>query len=85
MRKPAGLESLKGQRREADLFYNVCSAVDDMKLPWNKVDGIVVGGAVAWEGGSYVCMIFRNMLNVTFSYCACNGSKTNHLFYSDRI
>ena len=41
------LKSLKDQAREADLFYNVCSAVDNMKLPWSKVSGIITDGTPA--------------------------------------
>jgi len=44
------LKSLKGQTRGADLFYNVCSAVNDMKLTWSKVSGIITDGAPAMAG-----------------------------------
>ena len=44
------LKSLKDQTRGADLFYNVCSAVDNMKLPWSKVSGIITYGAPAMAG-----------------------------------
>lgn len=38
------LQSLKDQTRETDLFASVCSAVDDMKLPWSKVSRIIMDG-----------------------------------------
>lgn len=41
------LQSLKGQTRGTDLFVSLCSAVDDMKLQWKKVTGIITGGAPA--------------------------------------
>ena len=44
------LKSLKVQTRGADLFYNVCLAVNDMKLPWSKVSGIITDGAPAMAG-----------------------------------
>ena len=44
------LKSLKDQTRGADLFYNVCSAVDEMKLPWSKVSGIITDGERAVAG-----------------------------------
>ncbi|XP_072303167.1 general transcription factor II-I repeat domain-containing protein 2 [Eucyclogobius newberryi] len=44
------LQSLKNQTRGTDLFVSVCSAVDDMKLPWNKVSGIITDGAPAMAG-----------------------------------
>ncbi|KAF7245500.1 Carnitine O-palmitoyltransferase 1, liver isoform [Varanus komodoensis] len=44
------LQSLKDQTRGTDLFVSVCSAVDDMKLPWNKVAGIITDGAPAMAG-----------------------------------
>ncbi|KAK7886513.1 hypothetical protein WMY93_026134 [Mugilogobius chulae] len=44
------LQSIKGQTRGADLFESVCSAVDNMKLPWNKVSGIITDGAPAMVG-----------------------------------
>ena len=44
------LQSLKDQTRGTDLFVYVCSAVDDMKLPWNKVTGIITDGAPAMAG-----------------------------------
>ena len=44
------LKTLKDQTRGADLFYNVCSAVDNMKLPWSKVSGIISDGAPAMAG-----------------------------------
>ena len=44
------LKSLKGQTRRADISNNVCSAVDDMKLPWSKVSGITTDGAPATAG-----------------------------------
>ncbi|GAA6068887.1 general transcription factor II-I repeat domain-containing protein 2-like [Tachysurus ichikawai] len=31
------LQSLKDQTRGTDLFAPVCSAIDDMKLSWNKL------------------------------------------------
>ena len=44
------LKNLKDQTREADLFCNVGSAVDDMKLPCSKVSGIITDGAPAMAG-----------------------------------
>ncbi|GAA6095214.1 general transcription factor II-I repeat domain-containing protein 2-like [Tachysurus ichikawai] len=44
------LQSLKDQTRGTDLFASVCSAVDDMKLSWNKVTGIITDGAPAKAG-----------------------------------
>ncbi|XP_063781329.1 general transcription factor II-I repeat domain-containing protein 2A-like [Pseudophryne corroboree] len=44
------LQSLKDQTRGTDLFVSVCSALDDMKLPWNKVTGIITDGAPAMAG-----------------------------------
>ena len=44
------LKRLNGQIRVADIFNNVCSAVDDMKLPRSKVDGIITDGALAMAG-----------------------------------
>lgn len=44
------LKSLKGQTRGTDLFVSVCETVDDMKLPWNKVSGIITDGAPAMAG-----------------------------------
>lgn len=44
------LQSLKGQTRGTDLFVSVCEAVDDMKLPWSKVSGIITDGAPAMAG-----------------------------------
>ncbi|XP_061432954.1 nicotinamide N-methyltransferase-like isoform X3 [Lethenteron reissneri] len=43
------LKSLKGQTRGTDLLVSVCEAVDDMKLPWSKVSGIITDGAPAGE------------------------------------
>ena len=44
------LKSLKDQTRGADLFFSVCSTVDDMKLPWSKVSTIITDGASAMAG-----------------------------------
>ena len=44
------LKSLKDQTRGVDLFHNACSAVDDMKLPWSKVCGIITSGVPAMAG-----------------------------------
>ncbi|KAL6485494.1 hypothetical protein MHYP_G00048860 [Metynnis hypsauchen] len=41
------LQSLKDQTRGIDLFASVSSAVDDMKLQWNKITGIITDGAPA--------------------------------------
>ena len=38
------------QTRGTDLFVSVCSTVDDMKLPWDKVIGIITDGAPAMAG-----------------------------------
>ena len=45
-----GRQSLKGQTRGTDLFAAVCAAVEDMKLPWSKVCGIITDGAPAMTG-----------------------------------
>uniref|UniRef100_K7GDH0 SPIN-DOC-like zinc-finger domain-containing protein n=1 Tax=Pelodiscus sinensis TaxID=13735 RepID=K7GDH0_PELSI len=44
------LQSLTDQTRGKDLFVSVSSAIDDMKLPWNKVTGIITDGAPAMVG-----------------------------------
>ena len=44
------LKSLKGQTRKTDLFSNVCSAVEDMKLPQSKVSEIMTDGAFVMAG-----------------------------------
>ena len=44
------LQSMKGQTRGSDLFVSVCEAVDDMKLLWSKVSGIITDGAPAMAG-----------------------------------
>ncbi|KAK2847511.1 hypothetical protein Q5P01_010510 [Channa striata] len=44
------LQSLKGQTRGKDCFVSVCEAVDDLKLPWSKVSGIITDGAPAMAG-----------------------------------
>ncbi|OCT78218.1 hypothetical protein XELAEV_18029325mg, partial [Xenopus laevis] len=44
------LQSLKAQTRATDLFVSVCSAIDDMKLLWKKVTGIITDGAPAMAG-----------------------------------
>ena len=44
------LQSMKGQTRGSDLFASVCEAVDDMKLQWSKVSGIITDGAPAMAG-----------------------------------
>lgn len=44
------LQSLTDQTRGKDLFVSVSSAIDDMKLPWNKVTGIITDGAPAMAG-----------------------------------
>jgi len=44
------LQSMKGQTRGSDLFVSVCEAVDDMKLLWSKVSGILTDGAPAMAG-----------------------------------
>lgn len=44
------LQSLKDQMRGIDLFASVCSAVDDIKLQWNKITGIIMDGASALFG-----------------------------------
>nr|DBA20368.1 TPA: hypothetical protein GDO54_017157 [Pyxicephalus adspersus] len=44
------LQSLMDQTRGKDLFVAVSSAIDDMKLPWNKVTGIITDGAPAMAG-----------------------------------
>lgn len=35
------LQSIKGQTRETDLFLTVCSAVDNLKLSWRKLLGLL--------------------------------------------
>lgn len=44
------LQSMKDHTRGTDLFVSVCAAVDDMKLQWNKVTGIITDGAPAMAG-----------------------------------
>lgn len=44
------LQSLKNQTRGTDLFSSVCAAVDNMKLPWNKISGIITDGAPSMTG-----------------------------------
>ena len=44
------LQSLKGQTRENDLFASVSPPVDDIKLQWNKITGIITDGAPAMVG-----------------------------------
>ncbi|KAF7247962.1 Cartilage-associated protein [Varanus komodoensis] len=44
------LQSLKDQTRGRNLFVSVCSAIDDMKLLWNKVTGIITDGTPAMAG-----------------------------------
>ncbi|XP_073670885.1 general transcription factor II-I repeat domain-containing protein 2 [Paramisgurnus dabryanus] len=44
------LKSIKGQTRGVDLLQCVSDAVDDMKLPWEKLSGIVTDGAPAMTG-----------------------------------
>ena len=58
------LKSLKGQTRGSDLFLTVCSAVDDLKLPWSKVSGIVARWWLWWVGvgDGVVCRCGGGML-----------------------
>ncbi|XP_061403616.1 general transcription factor II-I repeat domain-containing protein 2B-like [Lethenteron reissneri] len=44
------LKSLKGQTRGTDPFIYICEAVDDMKLPWSQVSGIITDGVPAVAG-----------------------------------
>lgn len=44
------LKSIKGQTRGVDLMQCVSEAVDDMKLDWEKLSGIVTDGAPAMMG-----------------------------------
>ena len=44
------LQSLKDQTRGKDLFTSVCSAVNDIKLPWKIIYGIITDGAPAMIG-----------------------------------
>ncbi|XP_073470399.1 general transcription factor II-I repeat domain-containing protein 2-like [Aquarana catesbeiana] len=44
------LQSLTDQTRGKDLFVSVSSAIDDIKLPWNKLTGIITDGAPAMAG-----------------------------------
>lgn len=44
------LQSLKGQTRGRYFFISVCEVVDDLKLPWSKVSGIITDGAPATAG-----------------------------------
>lgn len=57
------LQSLNGQTRRMDLFASVSSAVDDMKLPWSKVSGIITDGASAMAGepNGLSTLIFNNV------------------------
>uniref|UniRef100_A0A3B3DZF4 SPIN-DOC-like zinc-finger domain-containing protein n=1 Tax=Oryzias melastigma TaxID=30732 RepID=A0A3B3DZF4_ORYME len=53
------LQSLKGQTTGTDLFRSLCSAMDDMKLSWNKVTGIITDGAppMADEDGGLATLV----------------------------
>ncbi|KAM4694222.1 general transcription factor II-I repeat domain-containing protein 2-like [Discoglossus pictus] len=44
------LQSLTDQTRGKYLFVSVCSAIDDIRLPWNKVTGILADGAPSTVG-----------------------------------
>ena len=44
------LQSLKSQTRGTDLFSAVSTAVNDMKLSWNKMTGIITDGAPSMTG-----------------------------------
>ena len=44
------LQSIKDQTKGTDLFVSVCSAIDDMKIPWNKITGIITDGASGMTG-----------------------------------
>ena len=44
------LQSLKGQTSGTDLVVSVNAAVDDMKLPWSKVSGMITDGVPAMVG-----------------------------------
>lgn len=44
------LQGLKNRTRGTDLFAFVSSAVDDSKLPWNKVTGVITDGTPAMAG-----------------------------------
>lgn len=44
------LQSLTDQTRGKDFFVSVNSAIDDMKLPWNKLTGIITDGSPAMAG-----------------------------------
>ena len=65
------LQILKDQTRGTDLFVSVCSAIDDMKLPWNKINGAQSGlstfvcNKVSEEGGKVIklhCIIHQQVL-----------------------
>ena len=44
------LQSLKSYTRGTDLFSAVSTAVNDMKLSWNKMTGIITDGAPSMTG-----------------------------------
>ena len=44
------IKSPTGQTRGTDLFACVCSAVDDIKLPWRKVSGIITDAVPSMAG-----------------------------------
>lgn len=43
-------KALKAKREERIFFISVCEVVDDLKLPWSKVSGIITDGAPATAG-----------------------------------
>ena len=57
------LKSLKDQTRGADLFYNVCSAVDYMKLPLSKFSGIITDSEpdIAGEQSELFTRIYKKV------------------------
>lgn len=58
------IKSLKGQTRGTDLFASVCSAVDDIKLPWSKVSGNITDGAPSMAGEqSGLSVLIYNKVN----------------------
>ena len=51
------LQSLKGQTGGTDLFVSVCAVVDDMKLAWSTVSGMITDGVPAMVGTKWIVHI----------------------------
>ena len=69
-----GLQSIKGQTRGTDLLVSVCAAVDDMKLLWSKVSGMITDGAPAMVGersglSTLICKVSEEGGNAIKLHC----------------